>query len=473
MTQRIPEGTSWADEMDEADGEAGVGGGGPPAAPPGDLLSAVAVTFPAPGELWVHLCAACHYLSSVLLETYPPPWDPPFLVRGDGKPSAASPFRIDYGVHNPALRGTVITNSFIVPAFGWTPRMAMDRGAFAAALRRPCPDGLLVLPAVRGAVVRAFRHSGTWYLATGARLEAVPPPGQPLGRIGVQFDACVRTHVVQGLRRLLRDLRTDRVWFFGLFPERATLMGLGTCRLVSHHELRSDVFGAPDYGFSVHGDVAPSVPILPTLRPDQLAALGAAEEIIEPGTEEEEAAAATGEEGTEADGPPPPTPPPRYRGLFDGVLLVNPATLFAVRIGCPEAVFLAPLLRNRVSLAEFLAQAAVSAAHPEGSAPDPASRAYWAVTQPALVRRIFGDDHGELVRRVDDRVRDLYPWLAAWMRWAAGLSVDEWLSLDVGLQRLYVILEHETPVNWPRVVGAPRYHGLVAKAVAFCVQYWP
>lgn len=59
------------------------------------------------------------------------------------------------------------------------------------------------------------------------------------------------------------------------------------------------------------------------------------------------------------------------------------------------------------------------------------------------------------------------------MTWVAALTANDWLALDIGLQRLYVILEHETPANWPRVIGAARYHGLVAKAVAFCIEQWP
>ena len=441
---------SWADAMDDIDN--GTDDGAMPTGLPvggGDLLAAVAAAFPSPGELWVHLCAACHYLSSVLLDTYPPPWDKPYIVKANGKPPDGSPFRIEYGVHNPALRGTVITSAFVVPSFSWTPRLAVDGDHLAAAMQKPCPGGLLALPAVRGPVVRLFHYNGLWYLATGCRMEPVTQD-RP-GRIVAQVNACVRRHLPQGLWGLTRDLRTDRVWFFAIFPDRSTILGLGTCRLVSHHELQADVFGAPDYGFTVYGDVAPSIPILPALDPEALAALGGVEGVLSLS----------------------PEAPPEYRGLFDGVLLVNPATLFAVRLSSPEAVFLTPLLRHRMPLAEFLAYTVVSSVHPDRFG-DHASHAYWTVTQPAMMRDIFADAlYGDLLRQIETRVRDIYPWLTTWMNWVTGLPVDEWLAFDLGLQRLYVILDHETPANWPRVVCAPRYHGLVAKAVVFCIEQWP
>ena len=379
----------WADEMDAVDETRTTVDVGEEGDAAGDLLSAISVTFPSPGELWVHLCASCHYLSSILLETYPPPWDRPFLVKGVGRPISASPFRIEYGVHNPALRGTVITNAFVVPAFGWTPRMVVSADELAAALHRPCPTNLLVLPAVRGPVVRIFHYGEMWYIATGGLLEPIPNQGK-FGRVGTQVDACMRAHVVQGLRGLTRDLRKDRVWFFAIFPDRATILGLGTCRVLSHHELRADVFGVPDYDFSVHNDLAPSIPILPALGAAELGALGRAEEVIEarPGGEGEELGL-------------------RYRGLFDGVLLVNPATFFAVRLGCAEAVFLAPLLRLHMTLVEFLSLAEVTTAFYSGNEADPASRAYRTETQPLFMRRWFGTIHGPLANRIHLRVRDL------------------------------------------------------------------
>ena len=44
-----------------------------------------------------------------------------------------------------------------------------------------------------------------------------------------------------------------------------------------------------------------------------------------------------------------------YLDLYDGVLVVNPITLFAVRLCAAELVYLTPVLRQRLSLPLFLA----------------------------------------------------------------------------------------------------------------------
>jgi hypothetical protein len=164
----------------------------------------------------------------------------------------------------------------------------------------------------------------------------------------------------------------------------------------------------------------------------------------------------------------------RYRGLFDGVLLLNPATLFAVRLCGAAAFLLAPLLRGRQTVPEFLLQTALTSVHVEpdlSATADPASLEYWTVTQPALAARFFTAHHDRLLRQVDGAVCDVYYWLSHWMHYASSLSSKEWRDgLALPLQRLYVVLEHETPPNWHHVVCNPRYQGLVAKALAQCLH---
>jgi hypothetical protein len=456
----------WADDMDRIDQglddglvahrpQTDGGGGGDD----DDLLRCLLAAFPVPGEIYVHLCTGCHYLSS-LLEMHPPaPGDVPYVVQSPGRPPPGSPFRIHYGVANPAVRGTVVASNVVVPNFAWTPRLVVAPAVLRDALAKPCPRHLLVLPAVRGPVVRLFHDNGQWYVADSVRLECLRsdrPPG-PLARM---VDACVRTyHHTKGLLGLTTHLRPDRVWFFAVFPDQAAVLGLGTCRLLSHYQLgANNAFNALDHGYSVHGDVAPSIPILPAAADVALPPAAAAEGNADgEGEEEEPFDAAT----------------MRYRGLFDGVILVNPMTLFAVRLCSAAAFFLAPLLRDRQTVPEFLLQTALTSVHVEPDRPpsaDPASLEYWTVTQPALAARFFAADHDRMLRQVDSAVCNVYHWLSHWMHYTSTLSPDEWRDgLPLPLQRLYVVLEHETPPNWHRVVCNPRYQGLVAKALAQCL----
>ena len=137
----------------------------------------------------VHLRSKCNYLSS-LLATYTPPeaGEPPFLINGwrstsripppgEARRSATnqevSPYRVTYGIHNPALRGLVLTPDTVVPNFSWTPRMVLSGEDLSAVLSHALPLDLLVLPAVNGNVVRLFCNDGTWYLADSHTVDGV------------------------------------------------------------------------------------------------------------------------------------------------------------------------------------------------------------------------------------------------------------------------------------------------------------
>ena len=50
---------------------------------------------------------------------------------------------------------------------------------------------------------------------------------------------------------------------------------------------------------------------------------------------------------------------PRYTDLYDGLLLFNPRTMFAVRLSYATMVYLTPLLKHHQPMDEFLAVRAI------------------------------------------------------------------------------------------------------------------
>lgn len=102
-----------------------------------------------------------------------------------------------------------------------------------------------------------------------------------------------------------------------------------------------------------------------------------------------------------------------YTGLYDGLLVVNPATLFAVRFCAPQVAYLTPLLHQRVSLTQFLALRTVESRLMDVSRPtvDPQSRDWWTVGVPALGHEVFGARHGPLMSQIVWQTDNVGVWL--------------------------------------------------------------
>jgi hypothetical protein len=238
---------------------------------------------------------------------------PPFLVNG-WRPmqGEVSPFRVTYGIHNPATRGLIVTTHHVIPNFSWTPRLVVEREQLEAMLACPPPNDLLVLPAVNTDVVRVFHDAGQWYLASNHQLEEVASTGFGRRPLLAMFNRCLKSHhSKRGLAGLVADLPPDRVWFFAMYDTRCSLLYLGSCALLSHDALSLDPRQeGPDLDFSLYRCLAPSIPILPELAEVREVLLA---------------------------GPHYDADTLAYSGLYDGILLVNPVTLFAVRLGYPES----------------------------------------------------------------------------------------------------------------------------------------
>lgn len=289
------------------------------------------------------------------------------MVDGWRQPHDASPYRVVCGGRCPArpctdpgawhpqsqsqgparARGrpaSIVTGERIVPNFSWTPRLAIAGDDLSCVLSCAPPSDLLLLPAVNGDVVRLFFDLGKWYIADQHVVEALLNDDN--GPLSLSFLRCLLPHFKQGLRRFLADLRRDRVWFFALYlGEGVDLMYLGTCASVLHGALPTDPRQAcPDFDFSLHRFLPPSVPILPDVHEVAPSLLT--------GTLFDLMALA-------------------WTQPYDGVLVMNPVTLFAVRLCEPDVVYLAPVLNPAQDVREFLALRVVQAQLVDASRPAP------------------------------------------------------------------------------------------------------
>lgn len=435
---------SWADAMSDEETEtAGPAAAAPPPPEgPQDAFDAVLAGFPHAGELWVHVRSQCNYFSS-LLGLFPPPkeHEGPYMVNSWHQLRDASPYRIVYGARNPVVNGIVLARDCVVPNLSWTPCLAAEADRLDEILARPEPADLVLMPSVCGELARLFYVDGQWYVATDHRMEAVASNGLLVETL----HHCIHPHCKQGLTRFVGDLRTDRVWFLALFPCVPTAMHVGTCKLLSHGDTFNDFRDPVDLDFSTHRFLSPSLPILPSPQ-----TTGASAAAYNPETFE-------------------------YTTAFNGLLFVNPNTLFALRVASTEMVYLDPLLSGRQTLTEFLAQRCVEANIMATSRvqTDRVTHRWWKETVPRLTERFFAAYHAALLDHIGHQINNMPHWIGTWMSYVSSLCVEEWNRLHQDLQRLYVVLDyaHEDDASaWIRVVCNPRNSEWVARMVVFTLN---
>lgn len=206
------------------------------------------------GELWVHVGESANYISSIL-SVYEVVPGYPRLVNTwiDDCKAMRSPYRIQYGVQNPAARGIILTHDVIIPNFSFTPRLILNKPKelltqWLSETDGEDDDDVLLLPAVTGMVVRVFFWGGVWHLASNDVLECIHSLlyPWPLTRL---FQTCLLPHVLGGLEEFLGTLTGFNagglVWFFALYPDRPALLYLSRPLLPS-----SSGKGATDEGWA-------------------------------------------------------------------------------------------------------------------------------------------------------------------------------------------------------------------------------
>lgn len=298
----------------------------------------------------------------------------PFLVNSWRSVHEVSPFRITYGTRNPALHGLILTSDSVVPNFSWTPRLVLDDKAWNLMMERPSPGDLLLLPAIHTTVMRVFQHGGNWYISDSNRIEMLGAP-EDAQSLSTMFQLGLGYHFKQGWRHFVREIRRDRVWFFGVDTRKdsSNFLFLGTCAMVPHSALPVDPRQeCPDLDFTVHRFLPPSIPILPELHE--------VEALWSRGVPLHDAQTLS------------------YTQRFDGFLIVNPVTLFAARLCDPEVAFLTPLLQEQQSMPQFLATHVVRTQLTDASRVhmDRPSYRWWKETVEEMIQRLLAERYGRV-----------------------------------------------------------------------------
>lgn len=378
------------------------------------------------------------------------PGEMPCVINGWRTMQKISPYRVFYGSHNPAMHGLILTNDAVIPNFSWTPRLAMEPNAMQTLLTYATPSDILVLPAITGKVVRVFYHDARWYIAGNRSVEVVPTNRHDLGPLCEQFQSCLALYCKRRLWKFLGDLQPDRVWFFGLYNHPLSMVHLGTCAIILQSNMRNAQCGdIPNLDFNVHQHLAPCIPILPEITAEYHNEY--IHNIFDPCTLE-------------------------LTGQYDGLFLVNPVTMFGVRLSIPEVVFLDPLLQKDLDVLPFLTAKVVEASMMEISRinTDRMSRRWWENEVPDLLDRYFAQSHGTLIQQIYWQVDTMPQWVNVWMDYITSLCQDEWNQLDLDLQRLYLLLDYAATdditnrsSSWLRILKHPKYTEWVAKVITF------
>ena len=148
--------------------------------------------------------------------------------------------------------------------------------------------------------------------------------------------------------------------------------------------------------------------------------------------------------------------------------------MFALRMCYPSMVYLAPLLRHRLPMNEFLAMRVAQSYLVDPSQPQldyPTLQWHHAVD--GWTEEFFGQQHASLLAQIRWQVVHVLVWLPAWLTHVGTLGWDEWSRLDIDLQRLWVLLDYEQPPKWfSRILSRPKYIPWVAKLVVFSLMQW-
>ena len=233
-------------------------------------------------------------------------------------------------MQNPALQGIVITSDMIVPNFSWTPRMAMPVERLAELLDQGTDDwqssssSIILVPAVHGRVVRLFFHREMWFVASNLRLEAIPSRAnmEATLHLVMLLESCLQRYNVPSAWHFTRDLERPLCWFFALYPGRQTMLFLGTCRVLAH-SLVQDHMNHVDLGFALHTTLPPAVPILPAQR-----GCPWGHNRVRP------ANLPTSTKGKLLQQRLHNANTLQHTDLYDGILLINTQTMFAIHLAC-------------------------------------------------------------------------------------------------------------------------------------------
>lgn len=356
-----------------------------------------------------------------------------------------SPYRIRYGVHNPAGHGVIVAPDTVIPNFSYTPCLApKDVDAVIKKFSRKQElngDSLILLPSVAGQIIRLFIYYGEWYIATSHFFISMDSVNHPLV---AQFIACIETHLPteggerKGARLIqkLEECDSDgtMVWFFAIYPERRSVLYLGSCQRVTPVSIVDEL--CPNFALSFDfRHAAPKLPLpcIPSIDNCHQSLLDDDYVIQRPSL--------------------------TYHGLFNGIFVCNPRTMFAVQICTPRCIFLRPILDHQMSIAELLVLRKLQSKYFDGQrlGVDPATRNWFAIEIPWYVNEFFQDNYTEFMGSVSHKIETVHEWLPEVLYMDAHRYPP-----DPELYPLHCVLASP---NWLVKLRHPKYHWALVRVI--------
>ena len=235
-------------------------------------------------------------------------------------------YEADASAMQPFMRGVILTPQLeIVPNMAHTPR-AVYSPALVTTLLHEEPETVMVMPALNARLVRMFRAEGAWQFATNRG------PCARRTSIVTRFRHAIECQSGLTLAQVEQQLDPGRVWFFLLPREGAPpVYVLGSTELLRLENAATRWRIRGDGRLQVHPQLPSGVPRVPTLR-SVLASSGHAD--VCGGVSAWQAARLDAETL-------------RYADQFNGVMILNPQTLTAVRVVDPLAFLLGRLVEGR------------------------------------------------------------------------------------------------------------------------------
>ena len=72
----------------------------------------------------------------------------------------------------------------------------------------------------------------------------------------------------------------------------------------------------------------------------------------------------------------------------------------------------------------------------------------WYRSLDVLIDDFFAGNHAATIEHIRWQVHRILDWLPSWLTFINTLRWDDWINLDLDLQRLFILLDYEHPANW-------------------------
>lgn len=405
--------------------------------------------YPVPGEVWSHLMSMKHNWLAYLKQYLEVKQRDKLVIvntlhdwrHGNCGNTRPSPFRVIYGQQNPALAGHILDATFLIPNFAFTPSLIFPATKIKQLVESMTTDednGIMIYPAMIGHVRRLFCVHQIWYIASSTEFIPVDTGGALVR----SFDRILCRHYGRGIEAYVSELDETRVWFFGLHQH--AIRFLGTCARIYLIHVCPDT----NLDFCTDHYLAPGVPLISTCTTVAL-----------------DAYVSQTMHSVETLGYNP-------SAVYNGLVLLNKRTMFAVRLMYDEIRFLMPLLQKDMTLLEFTCLRVVESTTMNQCqwTHDQKTIAWYRDTVHALCDKLIG--YSTMRRKMVANIRwyTQHPveWIPGWFTAMIQATEIEMQGVHVDAQLLLRDIGDGT--KWPHMIEHPRYTSGVAHAMAFCLS---